>query len=110
METNLLPRVSPIPTRIRSGEIIVVNERAPLLDNDSIDDENLQGTPISPPPDKFSLVYAVFFFLGMSTLLPWNFFISLNNFWDYKFRFINETLPDNDGGGKNVPTGESFEF
>ena len=33
-----------------------------------------------------------FFFLRRSTLLPWNFFISLNNFWDYKFREINGTL------------------
>ena len=24
--------------------------------------------------------------------MPWNFFISLNNFWDYKFREINGTL------------------
>ena len=36
--------------------------------------------------DKFNLIYMVFFSLGLSTLLPWNFFISLNGFWDYKFR------------------------
>ena len=40
----------------------------------------------SSPVDKHKLVYVVFVLLGIGTLLPWNFFISLNGFWDYKFR------------------------
>ena len=36
--------------------------------------------------------------VGMTTLLPWNFFISLTNFWDYKFRDINETIFSKNNG------------
>ena len=35
----------------------------------------------------------IFFYLGMCTMLPWNFLISISAFWNYKFRQIgNETL------------------
>lgn len=44
-----------------------------------------------PPSDKYWCVYGIFFLMGMSTLLPWNFFISLNNFWDYKFREVSNS-------------------
>ena len=34
----------------------------------------------------------VFFYLGMCTMLPWNFLISISAFWNYKFRQIgNDT-------------------
>ena len=45
----------------------------------------------SPPRDRLNAVYLVFYLLGMGTLLPWNFFISVNSFWDYKFRDVNAT-------------------
>ena len=50
--------------------------------------------PSSGPNDNYKLVYVMFYLLGMATLLPWNFFISVNSFWDYKFRDVNETNPD----------------
>jgi len=43
------------------------------------------------PKDTYNFVYGVFFLLGLSTLLPWNFFISINQFWDYRFRDVNAT-------------------
>ena len=43
------------------------------------------------PKDSYSFVYLVFFLLGLSTLLPWNFFISINQFWDYRFRDVNSS-------------------
>ncbi len=57
----------------------------------------------SPPPFSLSLfqlfrsvTYYVrttlsslaFCYLGMSTMLPWNFLISVTSFWDYKFRNV----------------------
>ena len=54
-----------------------------------------------PPRDRFNAVYLVFYLLGMGTLLPWNFFISVNSFWDYKFRDVNATAyhdSDEDNG------------
>jgi equilibrative nucleoside transporter 1/2/3 len=66
------------------------DEETPLIGHLSVQ----SSTSLTPPDDKKSLVYIVFFLVGMGTLLPWNFFISLNNFWDYKFREVG-------GGGGN---------
>ncbi|XP_071514783.1 equilibrative nucleoside transporter 1-like isoform X2 [Panulirus ornatus] len=33
-----------------------------------------------------SVVYVCFLFLGLGTLLPWNFFITAQTYWEYKFR------------------------
>ena len=46
------------------------------------------------PHDRFSdfmfflfrLVWLVFYLLGMTTLLPWNFFIAVNDYWNYKVK------------------------
>jgi hypothetical protein len=57
-----------------------INESSPLIE-DEIEDRRPP-----PPKDDYQKVYLVFFLLGMGTLLPWNFFISINSFWDYKFR------------------------
>lgn len=47
-----------------------------------------QEAPNIPP-----LVYYVFYLLGMATLLPWNFFITIDNYWSYKFRNITSEDP-----------------
>lgn len=43
-------------------------------------------------------MYFVFYLLGLGTLLPWNFFITVNSFWDYKFRNVtaNDTSDEED--------------
>ena len=38
------------------------------------------------PKDSYRMVWLVFYMLGMTTLLPWNFFISVNDYWNFKFR------------------------
>ncbi|CAL8138118.1 unnamed protein product [Orchesella dallaii] len=47
-----------------------------------------------PPKDRYWGVYAIFYFLGITTLLPWNFFINADQYWMYKFRNVNETAND----------------
>ncbi|KAF2361926.1 Equilibrative nucleoside transporter [Trinorchestia longiramus] len=43
------------------------------------------------------LVYACFLCLGLGTLLPWNFFITAESYWQYKFRnTTNVTLTEDD--------------
>ena len=71
------------------------DEFSPLIENEE-QIENVDRRP-PPPKDEYQKVYLVFFLLGMGTLLPWNFFISLNSFWDYKFRNVsadNQTGPE----------------
>ena len=55
------------------------------------DNESEKSRNIEHPKDTYNLVYVTFFFLGLSTLLPWNFFISISQFWDYRFRDVNST-------------------
>jgi len=40
------------------------------------------------PEDKFKMVYIIFYWLGIGTLLPWNMFISVNAYWAYKYRNV----------------------
>lgn len=40
------------------------------------------------PVDKFRMVYIIFYWLGIGTLLPWNMFITVVAYWDHKFRTI----------------------
>ena len=65
------------------------NNRQHQIDNES--EEKSAHNAMENPKDKYNFVYIVFFLLGLSTLLPWNFFISINQFWDYRFRDVNAT-------------------
>lgn len=40
----------------------------------------------SPPKDKFQFVYLIFYLMGIGSLLPWNFFITANDYFMYKLR------------------------
>ncbi|XP_071454799.1 equilibrative nucleoside transporter 3 isoform X2 [Hetaerina americana] len=41
------------------------------------------------PSDRYHLAYTVFYILGMTTLLPWNFFITAEDYWMFKLRDTN---------------------
>lgn len=45
-------------------------------DDDDDDTEQLFKATNTVPNDRFSFTYMVFYLLGMTTLLPWNFFIT----------------------------------
>jgi len=48
------------------------------------------------PTDHGKRVCLTFFYLGMVTMLPWNFLISITAFWNYKFRQVdNDTAEIN---------------
>uniref|UniRef100_A0A182JJ50 Equilibrative nucleoside transporter n=1 Tax=Anopheles atroparvus TaxID=41427 RepID=A0A182JJ50_ANOAO len=38
------------------------------------------------PSDKYNYTYAVFYLMGMTTMVPWNFFVTAEEYWQYKFR------------------------
>jgi len=40
------------------------------------------------PPDPYRMVYIIFYWLGVGTLLPWNFFISVPGYWMHKWRTV----------------------
>ena len=70
---------------------------------DPQDEEVEEVAPVASPKDNYNLVYLVFVLVGITTLLPWNFFISLNNFWDYKFRNVSQIATTTAKNG-TVPT------
>lgn len=45
-------------------------------DVDDDDTQNLFKATNTVPNDRFGLTYMIFYLLGMTTLLPWNFFIT----------------------------------
>jgi len=48
------------------------------------------------PRDKYRMVYIIFYWLGIGTLLPWNMFISVQAYWNHKFRTVgSELVPGN---------------
>jgi len=74
------------------------SESSPLFGSEFQRGQSTMGNPDKPPNDNFRFCWIVFYLLGMTTLLPWNFFISVNDYWNYKFR--NTTS----GGGGNTNT------
>ncbi|XP_033225226.1 equilibrative nucleoside transporter 1 [Belonocnema kinseyi] len=48
------------------------------------------------PTDRFQFAYLVFYLLGVTTLIPWCFFMTADEYWMYKFREIR-----NDSGNHN---------
>jgi len=46
------------------------------------------------PTDKFRMVYIIFYWLGIGTLLPWNMFITVVAYWNYKFRTVDVDVVD----------------
>lgn len=67
-----------------------INRRYDSSDSDSMDHHEIESTteecdddltnlfkPTNTVPnDRFSLIYMVFYLLGMTTMIPWNFFIT----------------------------------
>ncbi len=45
---------------------------------------------MAPPKDRYWLAWGIFCMLGMGCLLPWNFFISVSDYWMYKFRNVSD--------------------
>ncbi|NXG28893.1 S29A3 protein, partial [Dromaius novaehollandiae] len=56
-------------------------EEEPLLEEPSL---NAYGR--RKPDDRLNGAYAIFFILGIGSLLPWNFFITAKQYWMYKLQ------------------------
>ena len=41
------------------------------------------------PEDRFNFVFWIVFLIGFTILLPWNILITVEGFWNYKFRNIS---------------------
>jgi len=73
------------------------NESDCLINN--CEEQPLINSDMKEPTDRKNLVYWSFFFLGITTILPWNFFITSDSYWTEKFKYLNETK--NSSGSSN---------
>lgn len=62
-------------------------------DDGDDDTEQLFKATNTVPNDRFSFTYMVFYLLGMTTLLPWNFFITAEDVSAYVVALVVMVLP-----------------
>ncbi|VVC91582.1 unnamed protein product, partial [Leptidea sinapis] len=71
---------------IENEEDIDFSEDRELVTNDSCSTKVLDSP--EEPVDKYRLVYFLFYLFGVTSLVPWNFLITANDYWMYKFRDV----------------------
>ena len=86
--TNSKPLLDPISSDTDEDEVRISNINDDIV---IVKDEEPLFKP-QEPKDKYNIVFFIFYLLGMTTLLPWNFFITANDYWMYKFRDTNSQL------------------
>ncbi|XP_069704264.1 equilibrative nucleoside transporter 3 [Periplaneta americana] len=57
------------------------------------------------PSDRYNLAYLIFYLLGMTTLLPWNFFITADDYWMFKFRDVSGNNSEQDNRRTELQAG-----
>ncbi|XP_073949536.1 equilibrative nucleoside transporter 1 [Choristoneura fumiferana] len=67
-------------------EIVDDSEERELVVNDSCSTKVLDAT--DQPRDSYWVVYLLFYLFGITSLVPWNFLITANDYWMYKFRDV----------------------
>ncbi|XP_067828513.1 equilibrative nucleoside transporter 3 [Heptranchias perlo] len=77
METQDLPELS--TNSMYEAPSLQVEEEEPLITKPLVRSHFHQA-----PPDTYNGVYVIFFFLGIGSLLPWNFFNTAKHYWLYK--------------------------
>ena len=76
--------------------------RSNLLSKLSFDGYSHKYSVFGGPTDRWNRCYLSFCFLGICTLLPWNFFMSADAYWKYKLRNVTDPTDETDlqvGGG-----------
>lgn len=87
----------------KNGRMAYSVNTTPLLqqqfdsENEDDDSNDIVVRDVRPlfkpePVDKFYATYFIFSILGIVSLLPWNFFITADDYWMYKFRNVSSNL------------------
>ncbi|XP_067141927.1 equilibrative nucleoside transporter 1 [Centruroides vittatus] len=65
------------------------NSSVETLESCEEEHDSMDAPLLSVPRDRHYFVFFTFFLLGICSLLPWNFFITANDYWMYKFRNVS---------------------
>ncbi|RZB89884.1 Nucleoside tran domain containing protein [Asbolus verrucosus] len=78
---------------MESQKKLDVQEKPTVCDKRDPEKVDLEKIDLEAPPDRFYIIYILFFFLGLVHFLPWSFFTTATEYWMFKFRntTINET-------------------
>uniref|UniRef100_A0A1B0FLY3 Equilibrative nucleoside transporter 1 n=1 Tax=Glossina morsitans morsitans TaxID=37546 RepID=A0A1B0FLY3_GLOMM len=79
------PATVPLPTETQCNEEFLERDK---------DSDILLSTNI--PADVWNYTYFVFYLLGTATMTPWNFFITAEDYWMYKFRNVSLNVSHGD--------------
>nr|XP_002123034.1 equilibrative nucleoside transporter 1 isoform X1 [Ciona intestinalis] len=77
---------------------------------------NQESIEMPQPVDRLNAVYFFFYMIGLGTLLPWNFFITANEYWMFKLQDKNSTnstpIPQNFTSGNTTasPPGSTADY
>ncbi|KAL0831053.1 hypothetical protein ABMA28_001934 [Loxostege sticticalis] len=77
--------VDAIENEINEEEIIDDSEERELV-TDPCSTKVLDSSEL--PVDRYRVVYILFYLFGITSLVPWNFLITANDYWMYKFRDV----------------------
>ncbi|XP_068632552.1 equilibrative nucleoside transporter 3 [Battus philenor] len=71
---------------IENEEEVIDDSEDRELVTDSCSTKILNGDEL--PIDRYRLVYILFYLFGITSLAPWNFLMTANDYWMYKFRDV----------------------
>ncbi|XP_076313844.1 equilibrative nucleoside transporter 3-like isoform X1 [Tachypleus tridentatus] len=77
-----------------SANILSSMEEDTDVEPELLDLPLLQAEDKPQVKDRCKIVLLAFTLLGFTTLFPWNFFITANDYWMYKFRNVSENILD----------------
>ncbi|KAJ8919549.1 hypothetical protein NQ315_002171 [Exocentrus adspersus] len=83
------------------------NEESQINPEVCIRDEKPLFKP-SEPRDKYFMSYLIFYLLGVVTLLPWNFYVTADDYWMYKFRNTSINSSVVNASAKRTPLQAEF--
>ncbi|XP_028172397.1 equilibrative nucleoside transporter 1 [Ostrinia furnacalis] len=76
----------PTVDTIENEEEIIDDSEERELVTDSCSTKVLDSA--EQPVDRYRIVYILFYLFGVTSLVPWNFLITANDYWMYKFRDV----------------------
>lgn len=87
--SNEIKHQTPIGGRLISQEELDY-QRDECVERIVLPSANIYNFKHNVPLDQSNYTYLIFYLLGITTMCPWNFFVTAEDYWMYKFRNVTE--------------------